>query len=127
MQRVGLDGLRQAFHLQGRLPGGVRRRIGQAEGGLDAFQLAGKEGGGDVGQPLRLPGRGDAKSGIGRHPDKSPHGFRLDHLNAGQRPLRLAQPLVVLQAQLNQLPAGNRLAIDQPQLGVRFAGRFCAK
>jgi hypothetical protein len=46
----------------------------------------------------------------------------LGHLDARQRPVGFAQRLVAFEAQLDQLPAGHRLAIDQAHRRKMLSG-----
>ena len=109
MERVGLHRLRQPFDAEGRLPG----RVAQPKGRLDAGDLAREEGGGDLGEALRALG-GQAKARVRRHGDMAAHRFGFGDFHARQRPRGFAQRLVAFEAELDQLPAGHRLAIDQP-------------
>ena len=109
MKRVRLHRLRQPFDAQGRLPG----RVAEPEGRLDAGDLAREEGGGDLGEALRALGR-QAKARVRRHRHVAAHGFGFGDFHARQRPRGFAQRLVAFEAELDQLPAGHRLAIDQP-------------
>jgi hypothetical protein len=70
------------------------------------------------------PLRRDPKAGIGRHSDKSAHRPGPEHFEAGQDPIGFAQPLVVLKPELDQLPAGDGLSVNQTQLGASLARRF---
>ena len=109
MHRIGLHGLRQPFDAQGRLPG----RVAQPKGRLDAGDFAREKGGGDLGEALRALG-GQAEARVRRHRDVAAHRFGFGDLDARQRPGGLAQRLVAFEAELDELPAGDRLAIDQP-------------
>ena len=85
---------------------------------LDSLQFSRVKRRGNFRQRLGLLRR-HAKAGVRRHADVTAHGLGLGDLQAGQNPMGFAQALVVLQAELDQLPAGDRLAIDQAQFGVR--------
>ena len=54
-------------------------------------------------------------------------GFRFDKRNARQHPRRLTEWLISFEPKLNQLPAGNRLAENQPQFGIGLALGFTDK
>ena len=52
------------------------------------------------------------------------HGLRPGDFDARQGPVGCAQRLVSFQAKLDGLPAGHRLAVNQPQLGVGLVRRL---
>ena len=54
-------------------------------------------------------------------------GLGFGDFDARQRPGGLAQRLVAFEAELDHLPPGHRLAIDQPQLRLRLVLRLAQK
>ena len=72
----------------------------------------------DFRERLRAFG-GEAKARVRGNGDVPAHRLRLRHFDARQRPVGRAERLVALEAELHDLPAGDGLAVDEAQFGVR--------
>ena len=119
MERIGLQGLRQAFHAHRCRPG----RFADAEGSLQARDLAREKGRGDFGQGLR-PLRRQSEACVRRYAHVPAHGFCPGDFDARQGPIRFTERLIAFEVELDHLPAGHRLAEHEPQFGVELALRF---
>src|SRR2546423_314801 len=82
--------------------------------GLKGRHLAGEKCRRDFGQRLGALGS-QAEAGIGRRPDIATDGFRLGNFEARKCPTGTTQRLVSFEPELDDLPAGDGLAIHEPQ------------
>ena len=122
VEDVGLNRLGQSLDAHRRLP----RRLGQAKRRLDARDLAREERRRDVRERDRAIRR-ETEARVRRHREVTARGFRLHHFDTRQHPRRLAERSVAFKAELNHLPVGDGLAVNQPQLGIRLVGWFAEK
>ncbi len=67
-----------------------------------------------------------AKAGIRCHSQVAPHRLGFYGFDARQRPVGCPQRLVAFEAELDQLPAGHRLAINQPDRSQAAVGSLVA-
>ena len=119
VEDVGLDGLWEAFDAEDCLP----VRVGDAEGGLDAGELAGEEGGGDVGEAGGAVG-GETQAWVRGDGDVAAGGAGLEDFDAGQGPVGQRERRVPFEAELDELPVGDGLGVDKAEFGIGFAGGF---
>src|SRR5689334_9724328 len=100
MERIRLDRLWQPFNSHRSLP----RRITQPKRRLDARHLSWKERRRDFGQSLGALGC-QSKTRVCQNADMSPNGPGSWNIEARQNPARSGKREILLQAQLNDLPA----------------------